>query len=213
MKYLADILTLTRFVLALAIFYGCVMHHGSTEAALIMFLVAELTDAFDGTCARKWPFPKNKIPKYRKFASKYDMIADVLLAAAMVLFLTFRIDFTVGVAFITYYIGVCGLIELVVYGKFFGHPDDFAKNSLMDKNFNLARKIILVRRYGHALCLGIISVIVLFSTRWSDATKYILLIVGCLFLVFAWFFLKQRRENISRDAVDVEKKLAKKKSQ
>lgn len=211
MRYLADILTLARFILALALIYGCVIHSGSAEAAFIIFLTAELTDTFDGTCARKWPFPKGKEPWYRKYAAKYDMISDVLLAAAQVLFLTFKVDFIAGVLIIAYYVGVCGLIELIVYGKFFGHPDDCTKNSLMKRNFNLAKKIILVRRYGYTLCLGIANALILFATGWPLGVKIGLFIFGCSIFVFIWFFLRQRRKNISRDAVDIEKKLAKQK--
>lgn len=212
MKYLADLLTLSRFILALALLYGCVLHSGGPEATFIIFLVAELTDAFDGTCARKWPFEKGHEPWYRKYAAKYDMISDVLLAAAQVLFLTFRVDFIVGIAIITYYVGVCGLIELIVYGKFFGHPDDYTKNSLMAKDFLLAKKIILARRYGYTICLGIVNALILFATSWPDVVKYGLFIFGCSIFVFAWFFLRQRRKNISRDAVEIEKKLSRKKS-
>ena len=79
MKYLADILTLTRFILGIVL-VGLAISNGTPEAAFIVFLTAELTDTFDGTCARKWPFPKGKEPKYRKYAAKYDMVSDVLLA-------------------------------------------------------------------------------------------------------------------------------------
>ena len=110
MRYLADILTFSRLILASVLlvlaFVGC-----PAENAFIIFLVAELTDAFDGTCARKWPFPKNKTPKYRKYAAKFDMAADVLLAGAQVLFLTLQVNWIVGLIIIIYYavssVGIC----------------------------------------------------------------------------------------------------------
>lgn len=209
MRYLADLLTLSRFILALAIIYGCVMHSGSAEAVFIMFFVAVLTDAFDGTCAKKWPFPKNKTPKYRKYAALYDMLSDVILAAAQVLFVTVRINWIVGLIFIIYYVVVCGTIDFIVYGKLFGHPDNCTEHSLMKRNFPLAKKIILTRRYGYALSLGILNTIILFATNWPDPVKYVGFAAGCLTFVFVWFFLRQRRHNISRDAVDIEKQLSK----
>ena len=130
MRYLADLLTLSRFILALAILFGCVIHSGSAEAVFIMFFIAVLTDAFDGTCAKKWPFPKNKTPKYRKYAALYDMVSDVLLAAVQVLYVTIRLNWIIGLVVIIYYIVICATIELIVYGKFFGHPDNCTKNSL-----------------------------------------------------------------------------------
>ena len=210
MQYLADILTATRLILALALFYGCVLHSGSAEAAFIIFLVAELTDTFDGTCARKWPFKKGHEPKYRQYAPVYDMIADVMLAGAQVLFLTFRVNFYAGVIILMYYVGVCSLIELIVYGKFLGHPDNCTKNSLAHKNFPLAKKIILARRYIYTVCLGITNALILFATSWPDPVKYILFTFGCSIFIFIWFFLRQRRKNISRDAVKIEQELTKK---
>lgn len=209
MRYLADLLTLSRFILALALLYGCVIHSGSPEAAFIIFLAAELTDAFDGTCARKWPFPKGKEPKYRKYAAVYDMVSDVLLAAAQVLFCTLRVNWIAGLIVIIYYVVICGIIELVVYGKFFGHPDNCTKNSLARKNFPLAKKIILARRHGYAICLGVVNAFILFATSWPDPVKYILFAFGCSIFIFMWFFLRQRRENVSRDAVELEQQLTK----
>lgn len=209
MRYLADILTFSRFILSIVLF-GLAFTGGSVESALVIFLVAELTDAFDGTCACKWPFPKNKCPKYRKYAAIYDMIADVLLAAAQILFVTLRINLVAGITIIIFYILICGTVELIVYGKLFGHPDNCTPHSLARKNFPLAKKIILARRYLYIACLGVSSVLMLFATSWPGPVKYGLLVLGCIILVFAWFFLSQRRHNISRDAVDIEKSLTQK---
>ena len=209
MRYLADLLTFSRFILAIALFV-ITFTGGSAETAFIIFLTALITDIFDGTCAKKWPFPKNKIPKYRKYAALYDMVSDALLAAAQVLFVLLHVNLIAGLAAIVYYIVVCGIIEFIVYGKLFGHPDNCTKNSLAKRNFPLAKKLILVRRYGYTLCLGIVNAFILFATNWPDPVKYGLFIFGCSIFVFTWFFLRQRRKNISRDAVELEKELTKK---
>lgn len=209
MRYLADILTSSRLILAIALlvlsFVGA-----PAEVAFVIFLTAELTDAFDGTCARKWPFPKNKTPKYRKYAAQFDMVSDILLTAAQVLFMTLQINWVLGVIIICYYIISSVGGDLLVYGKLLGHPDDCKKNSLTYRNFPLAKKIILTRRYIYTICLGIVNAVILFATNWPDPVKYGLFAFGCSIFVFIWFFLRQRRENISRDAVELEKKLAKK---
>ena len=208
MRYLADLLTLTRLILSIVLivisFTG-----GTPEAAFIIFLTAEFTDTFDGTCARKWPFPKDKTPKYRKYAAQFDMVSDALLAAGQVLFCTLRVNTVVGIAVIIYYTLVCGVLELVLYGKLFGHPDNCTKNSLTVRNFPLAKKIVLARRYLYTICLGIVNAVILFATNWPDLVKYGLFIFGCSIFVFIWFFLRQRRKNVSRDAVDIEQKLTK----
>ncbi|MBQ3296903.1 CDP-alcohol phosphatidyltransferase family protein [Candidatus Saccharibacteria bacterium] len=211
MRYLADLLTLSRLVLAVVLLM-LAFAGGPAEAAFIIFLVAELTDVFDGTCARKWPFPKNKTPKYRKYAAQFDMAADVLLAAAQTLFLLLQVDIVAGMVVLGFY-AFCAVLELVLYGKFLGHPDNCTPNSLTRRNFPLAKKIVLTRRYGYAICLGVVNAIILFATSWPEPVKWGLFVFGCSIFVFIWFFLRQRRKNISRDAVEIEKELAKKKAQ
>ena len=208
MRYLADLLTSARLILAIILF-TLAFTGGSPEAAFIIFIVAELTDAFDGTCARKWPFPKDNTPKYRNYAARFDMVSDVLLTGAQVLFMTLRINWVVGTIIIAYYCISSAGGDLLVYGKLLGHPDDCTKNSLTQRNFPLAKKIILTRRYIYTICLGIVNAIILFATNWSSPVKYGLFAFGCSIFVFVWFFLRQRRHNISRDAVDIEKKLTK----
>ena len=209
MRYLADLLTLSRFILA-SILLVLAFVGSPAENAFIIFLTAELTDTFDGTCARKWPFPKNKTPKYRKYAALYDMVSDALLAVAHVLFCTLQVNWVVGLVVIIYYTVVCGTIELIVYGKFFGHPDNCTKNSLTKRNFPLAKKLILTRRYLYTICLGIVNAFILFATSWPEPVKYGLFIFGCSIFVFIWFFLRQRRQHVSRDAVEIEKQLSRK---
>ena len=207
MRYLADLLTLTRVVLSAAMLFFCVIHSGGPELAFILFIAAELTDAFDGTCARKWPFPKDKTPKYRKYAAKFDMFADVFLAGVQILFVTVRINWLVGLIVIIYYLASSIGGDLLVYGRILGHPDDCTKNSLVQRNFPLAKRIILTRRYIYTICLGIVNAMILFATNWPLPVKIGLFAFGCSIFIFAWVFLRQRRHNISRDAVDIEQKL------
>ncbi len=209
MRYLADILTLSRLIIAIVIFI-LALTGGAPEVVFILFIIAELTDAFDGTCARKWPFPKNKTPKYRKYAAIFDMVADVALAGFQVIFVILQINQPLGLAIIIYELVSSIGGDLLVYGKILGHPDNCTKNSLVSRNFPLAKKIILTRRYIYTLCIGFVNAVILFATNWPDPVKYGLFAFGCSIFVFAWFFLRQRRQNISRDAVDIEKKLTQK---
>lgn len=209
MRYLADILTLSRLIIACIMLVLDIIG-APAEVIFILFIIAELTDAFDGTCARKWPFPKNKTPKYRKYAAKFDMFADVIICGAQVLYVINQVNRPVGLAIAIYYVISSIGGDLLVYGKVLGHPDDCTKNSLMKKNFPFAKKIILARRYLYATCLGVVNIIILFATSWPLPVKISLFIFGCSIYLFVWFFLRQRRHNISRDAVDIEKKLSKK---
>ena len=209
MRYLADILTFSRIILAIILLYLS-FTRVEIGVALIIFLLAEVTDALDGTCATRWPFPKDKTPKYRKYAAKYDMFADGLTALAMVLFFSLRVNMVAGLLMLVPYLIIGLIIEFVVYGKFLGHPDDCTKNCLMRRNFKLAKKIILTRRNVYLAILFTMAVWSLYASEWSLITKNIIMGVGLAGSLFFWIFLSQRRHNISRDAVDIEKKLSKK---
>lgn len=210
MRYLADILTFSRIILAIALtcmsFLSAPLH-----TAFIVYMLGEITDALDGTCANKWPFPKNKIPRYRKYAAKYDMFADGFIALAMVLFFSLRVNLVAGLCMLIPYLIIGLIIEFAVYGKFLGHPDDCTKNCLMRRNFKLAKKIILVRRNVYLAILFTMAVWTLYASEWSMLTKNIIMGIGLAGSLFFWIFLAQRRHNISRDAVDIEKKLSAKK--
>lgn len=208
-KYFADLLTLTRFILSVVLIV-LAFANGSIAAGFLIFVLGELTDAFDGTCATKWPFPKNKTPKYRKYAAKYDMLTDALLAFAMILFFIFRVNFVAGIIIFATYTVIGLTIEFIVYGKMFGHPDDCTKNSLTMRNFKKAKKIILARRKFYLAMIALVATWTLYASEWMMPTKIIITVVALAISAFLWFFLAQRRHNISRDAVKIEQKLSQK---
>lgn len=208
MRYLADILTFSRFILAtmliiIAMFGDCV----GVGTGFLLFVIAELTDAFDGTLASKYPFPKNKTPKYRKYAANYDMLADALTAFAAALFFTLRVNFIAGIIIILGY-GIVALItEIVVYRRLFGHPDNCSPHSLARKNFPLAKKIIMARRGLYLILIAVVAAWLLYASDWTMTTKVIITTIAIMIAIFLWFFLAQRRHHISRDAVNIEEKL------
>ena len=207
-KYFADILTFTRFILSIVLLV-LAFTNGDLSTGFLIFVIGELTDAFDGTCATKWPFPKNKTPKYRKYAAKYDMFTDMLLAIAMALFFIMRVNWIAGLIIGIGYGLLAIIIDLIVYGKILGHPDDFTKSSLSAKNFKLAKKIILTRRMLYISLIALVSAWTFYAGNWDLTAKIIITIIAAIVSIFLWFFLAQRRHNISRDAVDIEKKLSK----
>ena len=208
MRYLADLLTLTRFILAIVLLF-LAFSGGSPEAAFIVFLTAEFTDVFDGTCARKWPFPKDKTPKYRKYAAKYDMYADALTAMAVILFFTLRVNLVAGLIIFISFGLIALVIEAIVYGRLFGHPDDCTPNSLAKRNFKLAKKIVLARRMLYVALIVLVAFWLLYASTWPLTVKIIITLITLIIGAFLWVFLSQRRHNISRDAVHIEKKLSK----
>lgn len=211
-KYLADLLTFTRIILAIILIVVAIIGNGPDYYAIAfsLFVLGELTDAFDGTCAMRWPFPKNKTPKYRKYAAVYDMFADALLAGGLALFFINQIDLVVGLVVGIIYLVVATAIDFIVYGKLLGHPDTCTKNSLMRKNFNLAKKIILTRRNIYLALIFVATTAILYYSSWPLAVKITITVVAVVICIALWLFLAQRRHNISRDAVDIERKLSKK---
>lgn len=208
MRYLADILTFTRIILAI-ILLAMSFTNAPIYMAFVVYIVGEITDALDGTCATRWPFPKGKVPKYRKYAAKYDMVADGLIAFNMTLFFTLRVNLVAGLTVFATYPLIATILEFIVYGKFLGHPDDCTKNSLMRRNFNLAKNIILARRNLYLILLFMVAVWTLYASEWSLLTKNIILGIGVSGSLFFWIFLAERRHHISRDAVEIEEKLSK----
>lgn len=207
-KYLADILTLIRFVSAI-ILLVMAFTGGDLGAGFLVFIIGELTDAFDGTCATKWPFPKGKAPWYRKYAAKYDMYADFLLGISMAVFFSARVDLVAGLVILFGYGTVAFILDLIIYGKFMGHPDDFKKFSLMAHNFKLARRLVLARRMVYLALVALAAAWTFYASSWPLAAKIIITIIATIVSIYLWFYLAQRRHHISRDAVDIEQKLSK----
>lgn len=212
-KYLADILTLIRIILAIILIVFAVLPSESDDVHAVvfsLFVLGELTDAFDGTCATRWPFPKNKTPKYRKYAAAYDIFADILLAAGLALNFINHINMALGLSVGVIYSVLSIIMDLIIYGRILGHPDTCTKNSLMRKNFNLSKKLVLARRNLYLALIFTGTTITLYVSSWPLAVKIAITVIAVIICIALWFFLAQRRHNISRDAVDIEKKLAKK---
>ncbi|MBR3254411.1 hypothetical protein IKF88_01600 [Candidatus Saccharibacteria bacterium] len=209
-EYFADLLTLIRFIISIVLIILAVFNsQADIGTGFLLFAIAELTDAFDGTCAARWPFPKNKTPKYRKYAAQYDMYADALTAIATILFFILRVNLVAGLI-ITISYGIIALaVEAIAYGRLFGHPDNCTPNSLTKRNFKLAKKIILARRMLYIALIALVTFWLLYASNWLFTVKIAITVVVLIIGVFLWIFLSQRRHNISRDAVHIEKELSK----
>lgn len=93
MKYIADVLTLLRLVLAFVIFFLVINDYWLL--ATILFVVGVLTDAFDGIAARRWPYSdaENQRLWYRRNAHDFDNLSDSLLAFGALLGLSIAVPF------------------------------------------------------------------------------------------------------------------------
>ena len=208
MRYLADLLTVARLTLCIVLlvlaFIGA-----EPEVAFIIFIIGELTDAFDGAAATKWPFPKNQTPKYRKYAAKYDMFIDIFLGLSMIFYFILRVNLVAGLIICFGFTSLAAIVDLIVYGKILGHPDDCKAHSLIKRNFPLAKKIILARRMLYLSLIALVAAWTFYASGWSLIVKIVITVISIIISLFLWLFLAQRRKNISRDAVDAEQQLMK----
>lgn len=88
MKYIADILTALRVLLAIAVLVFA--WQDMWVGAVWLFIAGILTDAFDGIAARKWPYTAEQNARlwWRKNPHAFDNNADLALSTAGVVGLT-----------------------------------------------------------------------------------------------------------------------------
>ena len=67
----------------------------------------------------------------------------------------------------------------------------------------------MARRWLYLATIALVVGWAIYVTSWPMAVKYVLYGVCVAVAVFLWFFLKTRRKNISRDAIELEEKLKK----
>jgi phosphatidylglycerophosphate synthase len=103
MKYIADLLTMTRFITAIVVGYAAWQDMWSL--ALVAFIVGILSDAFDGPAARKWPYSAadNQRLLWRRDPHGFDNAADLALSTAGLIGLTFsRLPYQLAVMVILF---------------------------------------------------------------------------------------------------------------
>lgn len=86
MRNIADVLTFFRFPAAISLFI--LILNEQWFAAMIVFIAAILSDAFDGIAARRWP-PRERW--YRKNPHDFDNAGDSLLFFAVMIGLTIQV--------------------------------------------------------------------------------------------------------------------------
>lgn len=90
--YLADVLTLCE-VIAGVILLGMTCFHAPADYAIWVFVAGELCDAFDGICARHWPYPNDgKKRWWRTYVTQIEHLSDIFIAIACMLYLIFSTD-------------------------------------------------------------------------------------------------------------------------
>lgn len=116
MKYLADVLTLFRLLAAFAIAYCIFTDHW--QLALVLFLLAGLSDALDGACARHWPYTaadEARLPWRKIDHHAIDNIPDGSLVALAAMSLAIRFDYWIWLLVLIYSVSLIfmGAVQLL----------------------------------------------------------------------------------------------------
>ncbi len=157
------------------------------ETVIFLFAAAELCDAIDGPCAKRWKYPKDgKYRWWRTYASEIDKITDLMTGCAMIIYTIARVNSVFGwlELLVCTIIGI--FIQMTVYDCR-GHGYD-----LIDKNEQLALKIIHIRRFVYVVnILGVITYLI-WQTVWSNSVKGTLTLLMLPIGLFLLFYKRDR---------------------
>ena len=200
--HIADILTFARFFCVGGLFVAI-----DARMAFLIFAIGELTDAFDGIAARRWPYPNDgKRRWWREYADAYDKVADIALALAALWFITRHVNFVIGLAILLVGAAIAIPIEYFLwymtkgpskYAFKGGMGDFYWKEICAAEKVNtvLAERVALKRRYLYILGLAVGLLILLWApvNEWSILAKALITIGGVLIGVSLWITKRDRR--------------------
>lgn len=177
MKYLADILTLSRIVLAFVV--GAMIVGGSWHAAFALFVLAALTDVVDGPCARRWPYSDaddERLPWRRIDPRFLDDIGDITLVAASAVMLAMHYRRWIIIAAIFAALEIV-LSQVVVLATRRGYGTAAERaDVLAGWNYALLIAAIIVELTAriswpwYVVVIELISIGVLLDVKWDRAT-------------------------------------------
>lgn len=166
--HIADLLTLSEGVLALFL-VGLAFFENSSDLALWCFLIAELCDAFDGICARKFHYPNDgKYRWWRVHASFLDQLTDILAGSAALIYISLRVNLKLGLTGFALALVVGLAVQIIAYSKFTRHHP------------RLKLGLILARRYFYLGGVAAGAIVLLFQTSWTKTVKITILVLGLI---------------------------------
>lgn len=163
-KYLyvvADVLTLSRIFpcAVLMVIFTILGVHPSW--ALAVFVIGELTDAFDGPAAVKWKYPEalEKRLWWRVHKIAFDMTADMVLGATTLAYVAFRTyQFGMTLAIIVIVVGVPLHVFLVYW--------------LKPRYPKVARTVMLARRrFAYVPMIAVVIIVLLLAATVGTETE------------------------------------------
>ncbi len=186
--HLADALTALEIIMAATI-TGMIIFGGSADVVIWLFAVGELCDAFDGICARRWPYPDDgKFRWWRvpRTVQLIEHVSDIFLLVACAIFLVVRSSLIIRVLTViggTTIAAICFLIEVEI------QTDDFYL--LQPKR---AEEVILWRRKVYLVGIALGVAFLIFSTSWNFWIK-----LGCCLIGIAigLYLIKKKADRLN----------------
>lgn len=184
--HLADALTAFEVMMAFTLI-GMAFFQVPADTAIWVFVAGELADAFDGPCARRWPYPNDG--KYRWWrvpatVKRIEHFSDIFIATSCMFYLI-RIPsdsiiyihqqaipipicaLCLGIFIIVF----CLLIEAVVHQL--RHPDSFTRAA------GKITALILIRRLVYAFVgIGGGVLLLIMATPWNSYIKHNLILAS-----------------------------------
>lgn len=159
--HLADALTALEIVSAVTII-GMNILQIPANWVIWVFAIGELCDAFDGICARRWPYPDDKTYRWWRAPSTVQFLehfSDILLLSACSAFLIFRAHVIIRILTITCTVviaAICLAVEIEL------QTDEF-----YTMQPERAKEVILWRRKVYLVGIALGVAFLIFSTSWN----------------------------------------------
>ncbi len=201
--HIADVLSLLEVIAVFAILV-CIVLDLKPEIVLLLFGFGEFCDAFDGSAARKWPYPndgKRRPWRNPTFIKHYEWTKDIALGLSVLAFISIRIDSDLleGI----FCLSVAIILGLALQG-FAGwlwiwmHAENQLAERRQEVRRNLERYYVKRRVYLYIPGIVTLVLILLYATSWSLMAKALLIFGLTMVGIFLWDFKEDRRtsENV-----------------
>lgn len=185
--YTGDLFTILKVIITAFIATGAFWGF-TLETVIFLFGAAELCDAVDGPCARRWKYPNDgKYRWWRTYAPEIDKITDLMTGCAMIIYTIARVNSVFGWLELLFCTIIGTFIQITVYDcSGYGY-------NLLDKNEQLALKIIHIRRFVYVVNILAAIDYLIWHTVWPNNIKNILTL---LMVVIGLFLLVYKRDRL-----------------
>ena len=179
--FIADWLTAAKLLPAVALFIF--VDKMPIWCAFGCFAVGELLDALDGIAAKAWPHPEwTDELWFRKHIKQVESGLDMLLGIAALVFMIVRVSATLGFAMLVAAVLVGASGEILLYGKILGSAKDYKDYALFARKPLLARKIVGLRLLLYLAMVGVVAMVLLWS---SEFALFVKAVTTCVAIVVA----------------------------